>query len=53
MNDPSHLENNYFWRVSADALSDELAERIYEAARRYGRLNWQSQYVQKRFQERR
>ena len=40
MNDPSHLDNNWHWRVRGDALSDSLRAEIFEQTRRYGRLNW-------------
>ena len=40
LNDPSRLEGNYHWRLTKEALTDELAAEIFELTRRYGRLNW-------------
>ncbi|MDO4459362.1 MAG: 4-alpha-glucanotransferase [Clostridia bacterium] len=42
-NEPSHLENNYFWRVADGDLSDELAQRIRTMTRTHGRLNWETE----------
>ena len=38
MNTPSTLGGNWQWRASKDMFTDELAERIYELTRIYGRL---------------
>lgn len=38
MNIPSTLGGNWQWRMSSDALTDKLAEEIYELTRIYGRL---------------
>lgn len=40
MNQPSTLGKNWRWRVTADALSDELKEHILTVTKRYGRMNW-------------
>ncbi len=40
MNEPSHLENNWHWRMKKDALTDTLRRSVYEMTRRYGRLDW-------------
>ena len=37
MNEPSTLGKNWKWRMSSDALTDALAERIYELSVIYGR----------------
>ena len=46
INDPSHQENNWHWRLSPGMLTDALAQEIFETTRRYGRLNWASESVQ-------
>ncbi|MBR1764519.1 MAG: 4-alpha-glucanotransferase [Ruminococcus sp.] len=38
MNTPSTLGGNWQWRASKDMFSDELAARIYDLTRIYGRL---------------
>ena len=39
MNFPGTLSSaNWTWRAEKDAISDSLAQRIYEITRRYGRL---------------
>ena len=38
MNIPSTLGGNWQWRMSSDALTDKLAEEIFELTRIYGRL---------------
>ena len=38
MNIPSTLGGNWQWRMRSDALTDKLAEEIYELTRIYGRL---------------
>lgn len=38
INMPSSLGNNWKWRMDKNALSDELADKIYEMAKLYGRL---------------
>ena len=38
INIPSTLGDNWKWRMDENALSDELAERIYHMAKVYGRL---------------
>ena len=40
INEPSHLENNYHWRLRPGVLTEALAAGIRETARMYGRLNW-------------
>ena len=40
INEPSRLEDNWHWRWKGDCRQDELAVRIFENTRRYGRLNW-------------
>lgn len=40
INDPSHLEDNWYWRLAPGKLTEELNDRIFETTRRYGRLNW-------------
>jgi 4-alpha-glucanotransferase len=37
MNIPSTLGGNWQWRVKKEALSDELAQKIYEVTKLYGR----------------
>jgi 4-alpha-glucanotransferase len=39
INDPARLEDNWHWRWKGDSQLDELADRICENTRRYGRLN--------------
>ncbi len=41
MNKPSTVGINWKWRLTEDELTDELKKRLYEMARRYGRLIWQ------------
>lgn len=38
MNVPSTLGGNWVWRIDADALTEELAERLYWMSDTYGRL---------------
>ena len=38
INLPSTLGGNWQWRVKEDQLSNELAEKIYELTKRYGRV---------------
>lgn len=38
MNVPSTLGGNWVWRIDADVLTDELAERLYWMSDTYGRL---------------
>ena len=45
INDPSHQPDNWFWRLGEPLLTAELAARIFELTRRYGRLNWENEYV--------
>ena len=52
INEPSHLENNYHWRLKPGSLTGELAQAIFETTRRYGRLNWESDFVKLTFAER-
>ena len=52
VNEPSHLENNWHWRVAGDLLTGALSETIFEATRRYGRINWDSPEVQRSIRER-
>lgn len=40
INDPSHQENNWHWRLRPGVLTEELEKQIIEVTRRYGRLNW-------------
>ncbi|MBQ8143990.1 MAG: 4-alpha-glucanotransferase [Butyricicoccus sp.] len=40
MNKPSTVGINWRWRVSEEALSEELQEEILQVTRRYGRMNW-------------
>lgn len=42
INDPSHQEDNYHWRMDKQLLTEEAAKRIRETTRRYGRLNWEN-----------
>lgn len=39
INYPSTLGGNWQWRVKYDALTDELAEKIYDITKLYGRVN--------------
>ena len=48
INDPSHQENNWFWRLKSGMLTEETESRIFEITRRYGRLNWDADSVQQR-----
>ncbi len=41
MNKPSTVGINWKWRLTEDELTDELKKKLYEMARRYGRLIWQ------------
>ena len=52
INEPSHLENNYHWRLKPGCLTEDLARAIFETTRRYGRLNWESDFVKLTFAER-
>jgi len=38
INTPSTLGNNWKWRMEKDACTQELAKRMYDFARLYGRL---------------
>ena len=38
MNVPSTLGGNWVWRIDADALTDELAQRLYWMSDTYGRM---------------
>ncbi len=40
MNKPSTVGTNWKWRVSKEELTKELQEKLYETAKRYGRMNW-------------
>ena len=51
INDPSHEENNWRWRLKADYLTEALEKKIFEMTRRYGRLNWDSPVVRKAVEE--
>ena len=48
INEPSHQENNWHWRLKPGMLTEELEAEIYETTRRYGRLNWDADSVQQR-----
>ena len=48
VNDPSHQENNWHWRLKEGLLTEELQKRMFEMTRRYGRLNWDADSVQQR-----
>ena len=48
MNDPSHQEDNWYWRIRPGALNEETEKQIFEITRRYGRLNWDADSVQQR-----
>jgi 4-alpha-glucanotransferase len=39
MNLPSTIGRNWLWRMQEDALSPELAGRLLEMSRTYGRLS--------------
>ena len=45
INDPSHQPDNWYWRLAGNPFTEELRARIFELTRRYGRLNWESDYV--------
>lgn len=47
VNEPSHLENNWHWRLKEESLTEELKQHIFEMTRMYGRLNWDSESVRK------
>lgn len=38
INTPSTLGDNWKWRMAEDACTEELAEKMYEMTKRYGRL---------------
>ena len=42
VNDPSHEENNWFWRLDKKYLTKKMSKEIFEITRRYGRLNWEN-----------
>ncbi len=42
INEPSHLENNWHWRLPDGLLTDSLCEAIRKTTQRYGRLNWEN-----------
>ena len=52
INVPARLENNWHWRVKNGLLTKELCGEIYEATRRYGRLNWEAPSVQQALKDR-
>lgn len=39
MNTPSTLGDNWKWRMRSDALTEELAEKLYRYMQMYGRIN--------------
>ncbi|MCR4707232.1 MAG: 4-alpha-glucanotransferase [Clostridiales bacterium] len=43
INDPTHQDNNWFWRLSPGMLTESLSRQIFEITRRYGRLNWEAE----------
>lgn len=47
INDPSHQDNNWHWRLKPGMLTESLATEIFEVTKRYGRLNWASESVRK------
>ena len=47
INEPSRLENNWFWRLAPGFLTEEKSREIFEATRRYGRLNWEADAVRR------
>ena len=51
-NELKKMENNYHWRLKPGSLTGELAQAIFETTRRYGRLNWESDFVKLTFAER-
>ena len=48
INDPSHQENNWFWRLRPGMLTEDLEKKIFDLTRRYGRLNWDADTVQQK-----
>ena len=38
MNEPSTLGKNWKWRATKDQLSDELADKIYDLTKTFGRI---------------
>lgn len=42
MNTPGTVDNNWQWRMSREAATAQLGQRILELTRRYGRLNWEN-----------
>lgn len=40
MNHPSTVGKNWRWRVTEEALTEELKEEILAVTKRYGRMNW-------------
>ena len=43
MNKPSTIGTNWRWRITQEQLNDALRTEMHEAARRYGRLNWDNE----------
>ena len=52
INVPARLENNWHWRLKNGLLTKRLCGEIYEATRRYGRLNWEAPSVQQVLRDR-
>ena len=46
INDPSHQEGNWHWRLTPGMLTDTLEQKIFEITRRDGRLNWDAESAQ-------
>ena len=47
INDPSHQDGNWHWRLKPGMLTETLEQEIFETTRRYGRLNWDSDAVRR------
>ena len=43
INKPSTVGQNWRWRITKAQLNDALKTEMHEAARRYGRLNWDNE----------
>jgi 4-alpha-glucanotransferase len=46
INDPARQDGNWHWRMQPGSLTEALRQRMFEFARRYGRLNWDAESVQ-------
>lgn len=47
VNVPSTNDGNWSWRLTADKLTKELQKEILGTTRRFGRFNWENDYLLK------